>query len=189
MFTYCDVTDLIRNAEQLEKLATINSMTNLYNRRHFLALAEAEWGRRQRHQRPLSMLMIDIDHFKAVNDRYGHAVGDQAIVSIAAACRESTRSEDFAGRLGGEEFAILLPETSQAQAMILAERIRERVANHVLTAHKAQFNVTISVGVAAATEGMSGLEALLGAADQALYRAKTEGRNRSVQWLPLLAAE
>jgi diguanylate cyclase (GGDEF)-like protein len=189
MFTYCDVTDLIRNAEQLEKLATIDSMTNLYNRRHFLALAEAEWGRCRRHQRPLSTLMIDIDHFKAVNDRYGHAVGDQAIVSTAAACRESTRSEDFAGRLGGEEFAILLPETDQAQAVILAERIRERVANHVLTAHQARFNVTISIGVAAATEGMPGVEALLGAADQALYRAKAEGRNRTVQWLPLLAAE
>ena len=189
MFTYCDVTDLIRNAEQLEKLATIDAMTNLFNRRHFLALAEAEWGRCRRHHRPLSVLMIDIDHFKTVNDRYGHAVGDEAIVSIASACRESTRGEDLAGRLGGEEFAVLLPETDQAQAMILAERIRERVANQSLTAHKARFSVTISIGVAAAAASMSGLGALLGAADQALYQAKAEGRNRTVQWLPLLAAE
>jgi diguanylate cyclase (GGDEF)-like protein len=186
MFTYCDVTDLIRNAEQLEKLATIDSMTNLCNRRHFLVLAEAEWSRYRRHQRPLSILMIDIDHFKGVNDRYGHAVGDEAIISIAAACRESTRGEDFAGRLGGEEFAILLPETDQVQAAILAERIRERVANHPLTAHKTQFKVTISIGIAAATESMSGLDALLRCADQALYQARPgdgtarpNGRRRS----------
>ena len=86
MIPYCDVTDLIRNAELLEKLATTASLTALHNRRHFLALAEAEWGRFQRCQRPLSMLMIDIDHFKSVNDRYGHAVGDQAIISVATAC-------------------------------------------------------------------------------------------------------
>jgi diguanylate cyclase (GGDEF)-like protein len=189
MFTCCDVTDLIHNAEQLEKLATIDSMTNLYNRRHFLALAEVEWSRSQRHHRPLSMLMIDIDLFKTVNDRFGHAIGDEAIVSIAAACREATRGEDFAGRLGGEEFAILLPETDQAQATILAERIRERVANHSLTAHKVQFKVTISIGTATATEGMSGLDALLRCADEALYQAKAGGRNRTSQWLPPLAAE
>ena len=185
MFTYCDVTDLIRNAEQLEKLATIDAMTNLFNRRHFLALAEAEWGRCRRHHRPLSMLMIDIDHFKTVNDRYGHAVGDEAIVSIASACRESTRGEDLAGRLGGEEFAVLLPETDQAQAMTLAERIRERVANHSLTAHKARFSVTISIGVAAAAASMSGLGALLGAADQALYQAKSR---RAQSHGPMVAA-
>jgi diguanylate cyclase (GGDEF)-like protein len=189
MFTYCDVTDLIHNAKQLEKLATIDSMTNLYNRRHFLALAEAEWSRCRRHQRPLSMLMIDIDHFKSVNDRFGHAIGDLAIVATAAACRESTRGGDSCGRLGGEEFAILLPETDQAQAMILAERIRERVANQALTAHKTRFNVTISIGVAATADSMSGLDSLLGAADQALYRAKAQGRNRTVQELPQLAAE
>ena len=105
------------------------------------------------------MLMIDIDHFKAVDD--------QAIVSTASACRESTRGEDLAGRLGGEEFAILLPETGQTQAIILAERIRERVANHTLTAHKAGFNVTISIGVAAA-DRLSGLETMPTAADQVL---------------------
>jgi diguanylate cyclase (GGDEF)-like protein len=189
MFTYCDVTDLIRNAQQLEKLATIDSMTNLYNRRHFLTLAEAEWSRSQRHRRPLSVLMIDIDHFKAVNDRYGHAVGDEAIVSIASACREGKRGEDFAGRLGGEEFAVMLPETDQTQATVLAERIRERVANHTLTTQRVQFKVTISIGIAAATEGMAGLDVLLRAADQALYQAKAGGRNCTVHWVPPLAAE
>ena len=125
----------------------------------------------------------------AVNDRYGHAVGDETIVSVAAACRDGKRGEDFAGRLGGEEFAIMLPETDQAQAAILAERIRERVANHMLTAHQAQFKVTISIGIAEATENMSGLDVLLRAADQALYQAKAGGRNRTIHWAPPLAAE
>ena len=193
MLTYCDVTDLIRNAELLEKLATVDSMTSLYNRRHFLALAGAEWSRFQRYQRPLSMLMIDIDHFKSVNDRYGHAVGDQAIISVATACQQNKRDSDVVGRLGGEEFAIFLPETDQAQAAIVAERIRESIAGHVLSVHNIQFKLTISVGIAGATASMPGTDALLRAADQALYQAKSEGRNRLAYWspppAPRLAAE
>jgi diguanylate cyclase (GGDEF)-like protein len=184
MMTYCDVTDLIRNAELLEKLATIDSMTGLYNRRHFLTLAETEWSRFQRYQRPLSILMIDIDHFKSVNDRYGHAVGDQAIISVATACQQGKRDSDVVGRLGGEEFAILLPETGSARAAVVAERIRESVAGHLLSAHDAQFKLTISVGTAAATASMSGTDALLRAADHALYQAKNEGRNRVTHWSP-----
>jgi diguanylate cyclase (GGDEF)-like protein len=193
MLTYCDVTDLVRNAEQLEKLATIDSMTGLYNRRHFLVLAEVEWSRFQRYHRPLSMLMIDIDHFKAVNDRFGHAVGDEGIRSIATACHEGKRSADNAGRLGGEEFAILLPETDQAQAWVVAERIRQKVAVQVLKAQEQEFSLTISVGIATATAGMSGVDTLLRAADRALYQAKFDGRNRTAQWspdsVPELAAE
>lgn len=111
MLTYCDISDLVRSAEQLEKLATIDSMTGLFNRRHFLALAAAEWSRFLRYQRPLSMLAIDVDHFKSVNDRYGHAVGDEAIASVAATCQQCKRASDIVGRIGGEEFAVLLPET------------------------------------------------------------------------------
>jgi diguanylate cyclase (GGDEF)-like protein len=184
MLTYCDVTDLIRNAELLEKLATVDSMTGLYNRRHFLALAEAEWSRFQRYQRPLSMLMIDIDHFKSVNDRYGHAVGDEAIVSVATACQQSKRNSDVVGRLGGEEFAVLLPETDAVQAAVVAERIRERVAGQFLAVHNAQFKLTISIGSATATLSMSSIDALLRAADEALYHAKDGGRNRVIQWAP-----
>lgn len=128
--------------------------------------------------------MIDIDHFKAVNDRHGHAVGDEAIKSIAAACLERKRGADNVGRLGGEEFAILLPETDQTQAWVLAERIREKVAGEVLTAQGVEFSLTISVGIAAATAGMSSVEALLRAADRALYQAKFDGRNRTAQWSP-----
>ena len=193
LVTYCNITDLIRNAELLEKLATVDSMTGLYNRRHFMVLSEAEWSRFQRYQRPLSMLILDIDHFKSVNDRYGHAVGDEAIVSVAAACQRGKRNSDIAGRLGGEEFAILLPETDAEQALVVADRIRESISAHFLSVHKIRFNVTISVGIAAARLGMSGIDALMRAADEALYQAKEAGRNRVVTWsAPLvskLAAE
>jgi diguanylate cyclase (GGDEF)-like protein len=184
MLTYCDVTDLIRNAEQLERLATTDSLTSLYNRRHFMELAATEWSRYLRHRRPLSMLMIDIDHFKLVNDRYGHAAGDDAIASIAATCRESKRAADIVGRLGGEEFAILLPETDQVQARVLAERIREKVAGRSLSTQGVEFSMTISVGIAAASADMSGADALLRAADRALYQAKADGRNRTAEWSP-----
>jgi diguanylate cyclase (GGDEF)-like protein len=182
MLTYCDVTDLIRNSELLERLATTDSMTGLYNRRHFLSLAEAEWSRFQRYQRPLSMLMIDIDHFKSVNDRYGHAVGDEAIVSVATACLHNKRNPDVVGRIGGEEFAVLLPETDSAQAAIVAERIRERVAGHFLSVHSVQFKLTISIGFATAAVSMSGIDALMRAAHAALYQAKQGGRNRVARW-------
>jgi diguanylate cyclase (GGDEF)-like protein len=193
MITYCDVTDLIRNAKLLEELATIDSLTGIYNRRHFMVSAEAEWGRFHRYHRPLSMLMVDIDHFKSVNDRYGHAVGDEAIKFVALACKQDLRGSDMVGRLGGEEFALLLPETDRARASIVAERIRERVAAQFLSAYKIQFKTTISVGVAEATASMSGVDALLRSADLALYQAKAAGRNRVVLWsepaAPKLAAE
>jgi diguanylate cyclase (GGDEF)-like protein len=184
MLTFCDVTDLVRNAEQLERLATIDSMTGLYNRRHFLDQADAEWSRFQRHQRPLSMLMIDIDHFKQVNDRYGHAVGDETLIAVAQACAGGKRQSDIVGRLGGEEFAILLPETELAQAAIVADRLRAAIAGQVMTAHKVQFKVTASIGIAAASVSMSGIDALMRAADQALYQAKAKGRNCVVPWSP-----
>jgi len=184
MLTYCDISDIIRNSEQLERLATTDSMTALYNRRHFLALGEAEWSRFQRYHRPLSVLMLDIDHFKSVNDRYGHAVGDETIISVANACVEGKRESDIVGRLGGEEFAILLPETDLAQATIVADRLCKRIAANGLVAHKVHFKVTASIGIATASISMSGLDVLIRAADQALYQAKAQGRNCSVQWSP-----
>jgi diguanylate cyclase (GGDEF)-like protein len=184
MLVFCNITDLIHNAELLEKLATIDSMTGLSNRRHFLSLAEAEWVRFQRYQRPLSVLMLDIDHFKEVNDRYGHAVGDDAIIAVAHAAEHAKRGPDVVGRLGGEEFAILLPETDAAQAAVVAERIRERVQGQQLATRNSQFRVTISVGIATAGISMSGIETLLRAADEALYEAKAAGRNRVAQWSP-----
>lgn len=184
MVTYCDVTDLFRSAEQLERLATTDALTGVANRRQFLTSAEAEWSRFQRYQRPLSLIMIDIDHFKSVNDRFGHATGDEVIRWIATACAEGQRASDIVGRLGGEEFAILLPETSPDDAVMVAERIRKTIAARMLTFHKVNFRVTASFGVASATLSMSGVSALMHASDLALYNAKNQGRDRVVLFAP-----
>jgi diguanylate cyclase (GGDEF)-like protein len=184
MVTYYDVTDLIRNAEHLERLATTDSLTGLFNRRHFLTALDAEWSRFQRYYRSLTVLMVDIDHFKSVNDRYGHAVGDEAIKAMAEACLQGKRKSDIVGRVGGEEFAVLLPETSLTRARVVAERIRKAVAKQPLRAHEAQFSITASIGIAEASVSMSGAGSLLAAADQALYQAKAKGRNCCVAWSP-----
>ncbi|WP_165445862.1 sensor domain-containing diguanylate cyclase [Bradyrhizobium uaiense] len=182
--TYYDVTDLIRNAEQLERLATTDPLTGLYNRRHFLAALDAEWSRFQRYYRSVSVLMVDIDHFKDVNDRYGHAIGDEAIKAMASACLHGKRKSDIVGRVGGEEFAIVLPETTLSRARIVAERVRKRIAAQTLRTRDADFRITASIGVAEALVSMSGIEALMNAADQALYQAKAQGRNCCVCWSP-----
>ncbi|MBR0691196.1 diguanylate cyclase [Bradyrhizobium manausense] len=184
MLTYVDITDLNNKANMLERLATTDPLTGLYNRRHFMGSLDAEWSRYQRYYRSVSVLMLDIDHFKSVNDRYGHAVGDEAIKAVAAACNEGKRKSDLVGRIGGEEFAVLLPETSLSRAKLVAERIRKRAMAIRLNAHQVQFGVTVSIGIAEATVSMSGIDALMGAADQALYQAKAEGRNRCIAWTP-----
>jgi diguanylate cyclase (GGDEF)-like protein len=119
-----------------------------------------------------------------VNDRYGHAVGDEALVAVANACLEGKRNSDIVGRLGGEEFAMLLPETDLYQARVVAERVRKNIAAAVVEAGDVDLRVTASIGLAAASVSMSGFEALLNSADQALYQAKAEGRNRTVAWTP-----
>ncbi|MCK1385852.1 sensor domain-containing diguanylate cyclase [Bradyrhizobium sp. 21] len=184
MLTYVDITDLTQKAAMLETLATTDPLTGLYNRRHFLDGLDAEWSRFQRYYRSVSVLMLDIDHFKSVNDRYGHAVGDAAIKAVAAACLDGKRKSDIVGRLGGEEFAVLLPETSLSRARIVADRIRKCVMGAQIVADEIQFGVTVSIGIAEATVSMSGIDALMSAADHALYQAKAEGRNRCIAWAP-----
>ncbi|WP_441233294.1 diguanylate cyclase [Bradyrhizobium sp. 930_D9_N1_4] len=185
MLTYVDITDLTQKAALLETLATTDPLTGLYNRRHFLDNLDAEWSRFQRYYRSVSVLMLDIDYFKSVNDRYGHAVGDAAIKAVAAACIDGKRKSDIVGRLGGEEFAVLLPETSLSRARTVADRIRKRVRSAQIAAGDTQFGVTVSIGIAEATVSMSGIDALVGAADHALYQAKAQGRNRCIAWAPL----
>lgn len=178
MLIYANVTDLVRNAEQLEKLATTDGMTGLHNRRHFMKLAEAEWGRFQRHGRPLSLLMLDVDYFKSINDRFGHYVGDQVVAQIAALCREGRRVSDVVARIGGEEFALLLPETTAQAAYAVAERLRRDVELSPLLSNSNGLAVTVSIGVAEAGPDMSGIIGLMKDADRALYEAKGAGRNR-----------
>jgi diguanylate cyclase (GGDEF)-like protein len=179
-----DVTEHKALAERLDCLARTDSLTGVNNRRHFLELAEREYARALRYARALSVLVIDIDHFKLVNDTYGHAAGDELLTALAHAMSETLRSVDTLGRIGGEEFAIVLPETVGDQAVLAAERIRVSVARSVVSTGVGPVCATVSIGVAALEDSDRSLDDLLGRADGALYRAKALGRNRVVTASP-----
>ena len=179
MLTYCDVTDLVRTAEKLEKLATTDSMTGLYNRRHFLDLAQAEWSRFQRYHHPLSVLMIDIDHFKEVNDAHGHLVGDEVLKALVTRVQPCLRRQDLLTRHGGVEFCVVLPGADLAGAQALAERIRVGVCREPIDSNGVRIPITVSIGVAVMDKDVArSRSVLLETADRELYRAKGAGRNR-----------
>jgi two-component system chemotaxis response regulator CheY len=173
---------LNRSRERMEKLATYDTLTSLLNRWAIERHAEAELSRVQREGGSLSLLMLDIDHFKLVNDRHGHLIGDEALRLLAHLLTENLRPYDWAGRWGGEEFLVLLPETDLVQAAVVAERIRAGVEESQLPLPDGStLQVQVSVGVAStsiATEGIPTLNVLLWQTDEALYRAKRAGRNR-----------
>ena len=162
----------------LERLAASDSLTELDNRRCFFDKAGAEVERARRYGHPLSLQMLDIDHFKAINDRYGHVAGDRVLVALAGILRANLRHSDVAARLGGEEFAILLPETTIDDAFVHAERIRQGVAALSIRRGSDRLTVTVSIGVAAMAGGDNSIEPALMRADNCLYRAKEDGRNR-----------
>ncbi len=169
--------------QKLVELATIDDLTRLYNRRYFFERFHQEVRRAKRYQRPLSCVILDIDFFKRVNDTYGHLAGDQVLVDIARILKNSCRHSDLAGRYGGEELIILLPETESAGAMIIAERIREMIEQHQSVGEKGEtIQVTVSIGVASLTvpelKKIAKNEHIIQYADDALLRAKKEGRNR-----------
>jgi len=175
-------TGKLNNAnEKLTLLATIDSLTGAYNRRHFLELAGTEIARSRRYRNPVSVLMLDIDFFKKVNDQYGHAAGDEALRKVSDACSNSLREQDIFGRLGGEEFAIILPETSLARGIEIAERIRKTIEALSIKIDSVEFNVTISIGLAQLSQDsklkQTALD-LLQIADLALYQSKENGRNQ-----------
>lgn len=168
--------------QEVKKLSTIDPLTGLYNRRHFNASAELEFQRVLRYDLPLSAIMMDIDHFKRVNDSYGHAVGDKVLVEVAAVCMRGLRSMELHARYGGEEFCFLLPETALKGALNLAERLRADVAELHFDSDKGNFTVTASFGVAERLAGKDSIYNLLKRSDQALYEAKRGGRNRVTMW-------
>jgi diguanylate cyclase (GGDEF)-like protein len=163
----------------LERLATTDTLTGALNRRRFLERGADEFTRGRRYQRPLSVLMLDIDHFKRVNDNYGHGVGDEAIRMTVRCSQATLRTSDFIGRLGGEEFAIVLPETSALNAFTAAERVREAIAEEALSVSATEvLKLTVSIGLSWLDPSDEGIETLLAKSDVALYRAKNGGRNR-----------
>jgi diguanylate cyclase (GGDEF)-like protein len=171
--------EALENAlQEVQRLAITDSLTNLYNRRHFSKVGEGEVQRARRYGRSLSAIMLDIDHFKQVNDTYGHTVGDQILQGVADSCRQELRGVDVVGRYGGDEFVILLPENDLTTAEQVAERLRKSIAQRRLNTTRGPATVTASLGVAAMDGKSPTLETLLSRADQALYGAKEKGRNR-----------
>ena len=164
--------------EEIYQLATHDALTELYNRRHFIEMADKEIARAIRHQRPLALCIVDVDLFKPVNDRYGHISGDEVLRQIAELLRGHARSDDLAARIGGEEFALLLSECDATAASTFAERLREAVAAETFVLGGEPQRITISIGIAELAPERAERTALMAAADAALYRAKDEGRNR-----------
>ncbi|HOU55146.1 MAG TPA: GGDEF domain-containing protein [Myxococcota bacterium] len=182
--TLCDVAALLvrqfRLRDQVALDALRDGLTGLYNRKALMSLLSEWTAFAVRHRVPLALLMIDADHFKAVNDRHGHPVGDRVLRMIADTVRATLRESDLAGRYGGEEFAVVLPHTDLEGARQVAERIRRGCEGVHLPLPTGPLAVTVSIGVTTLKPGMRRPEDLVGQADEALYRAKAEGRNRVV---------
>lgn len=176
--------DLKKAQVELERLATTDFLTGIANNRSFFETGEREIQRARRYGRPLAVLMLDLDHFKRVNDTHGHAVGDRVLVAVTATCKRFLRDIDLFGRLGGEEFGMLLPETDLDGGRATAERLRQTVAETNIDAGKTTLCITISIGVSVLSPEDDRLESALKRADDALYEAKRSGRNRIVTALP-----
>lgn len=164
-------------------LATTDALTGLNNRRHFFELAEIEIARVMRYHHPLSVAMLDVGHFKKINDNYGHLTGDQVLKVVAQICKREVRKIDILGRYGGEEIIILMPETTQLSALQAMERLRQTIEAASIDSVRGAISATVSIGMASLTESDSlDLEKLIDRADQALYQAKNSGRNQVRTW-------
>jgi diguanylate cyclase (GGDEF)-like protein len=170
---------LAEKSRQLESIATTDALTGVFNRRHFNRILDREWRRGSRENRRLTLIMLEIDHFKCINDHFGHLAGDDYLKSIAAILATSfKRCTDVIARYGGEEFAILLPGTPMADVVVLADSLRQEIAYHRVKSGNTILKATVSIGIAdCVPDHRTPSEALIGRADQALYRAKAGGRN------------
>lgn len=178
--------DLMLRNSALSEISARDALTGLYNRWYVMEKIESEMNRSIRHGSPVSLIMLDIDHFKRVNDSFGHSAGDRVLRSVGQVLRDSCRVYDVAGRYGGEEFCIVLPETRVGSTTVVAERIRERLATSRFEVGADSVIVTASIGIAgvdaAEVEGALSSSTLIDRADQALYSAKHHGRNRVEMW-------
>ncbi|MCP4349229.1 MAG: diguanylate cyclase [Desulfobacterales bacterium] len=167
-------------AAEMERLATTDSLTGLYNRRYFFEKAGKELELAMQNKTQLSLILMDIDHFKKVNDTYGHFAGDEALKALTACCKETLYDYDLFSRFGGEEFAILLPGTDKDTAFKLAEQMRKVIGEISIDFTGQSFNVTVSIGVASMDNTGESLETILKRADDAMYQAKKNGRNQAL---------
>lgn len=177
---YTDITERKAFEKRLIDMATRDELTGLVNRREFFTLAHHEEERAKREGHVVSVMMVDADYFKKINDTYGHATGDDVLRDLADNCRKIFRRTDIVGRYGGEEFSVVLPGAQEDMAKIIAERLRASVADSIVKSDKGDVQYTVSIGIACATGKDVRIEELLDRADRALYTAKAQGRNRAV---------
>ena len=178
ILTLNDITEHKQLLAKLNELATIDELTGISNRRRFFNLSNIEIGKAKRSRRPFSVMMIDLDHFKTINDTYGHSTGDRVLSEAASALASGLRDSDILGRYGGEEFTVFLPETLPETATMIAKRLRDRIADLDIPEGQHSIKITVSIGVAGIRSPGEDLDSLLKLADNALYHAKNSGRNR-----------
>jgi diguanylate cyclase (GGDEF)-like protein len=174
-----DLAKLVVDEMELRTAAAIDSLTGAMSRRSFSEEANRDIERARRHDRPLSCVLIDVDDFKSINDTHGHPAGDQLLERLVSICKSSMRATDYVGRIGGDEFAIMLPEASMTTALEITERVRKAFAEAVIRIPSGEARCTLSIGIAALTAEIN-VDALLSNADVAMYAAKSGGRNRIV---------
>lgn len=183
-----DMTELKQAQDALERLATKDSLTQAINRRHFFDYAALEMERARRYDLPLAIVLMDIDRFRDVNDIYGRQAGDQVLRQIAHLCLQHIREVDLFARYGGEEFSLLLPQTDLAHGQLVAERLRQQLADRRFIVGEHQISITASLGIAARDGAQDNLDEMLNRADLALFAAKSGGRNRVDIWLGRLSS-
>jgi diguanylate cyclase (GGDEF)-like protein len=175
-----NILNLQQATRKLELIASTDPLTGAFNRRHLDLVGKNELSRSKRNNSTFTILMLDIDHFKGVNDTYGHDIGDEALIETVAVIKKNIRGEDLLFRLGGEEFAVMLPETTKLAAFDTAKRIRIAISEIVIQTPIAPLCFTLSIGIAESTPVDNDIDVILKRADEALYRAKSSGRNKVI---------
>lgn len=170
--------ELKKAKEKLLQMAITDELTGLANRRYFMERLNSEFDRTKRYESKYSLLMIDIDLFKSINDNYGHRAGDRALQEASAVMKRSLRTSDTIGRVGGEEFSVILPETELKAALFIAERLRKRVEETSIIHNSGEISLTVSIGISQSQTGDQSIDDIIVRADTAMYNAKRKGRNR-----------
>lgn len=186
-----DTTEEVNMYKEIQDLATIDSLTGIYNRRHFFEMANKELKRKDREKYPVSLMIMDVDHFKSINDGYGHMVGDKMLKQIAQISAQNIRQYDIIGRYGGEEFIILMPSTELDGAIRIAQRMCRKIKENIFDYDGEKVTVTVSIGLTCTDHNNkdSSIDQLLMQADKAMYAAKADGRNQVVAWNELMVRQ